>query len=982
MQTAVFDILYKKLNKPQREAVDAIEGPVMVIAGPGTGKTTILTLRIANILKRTDTPANGILAITYTDAGVKAMRQKLQGIIGDRAHDVRIHTFHGFASSVIAEYPDHFLHLSDLKQMTDIEQESLIRAIISDPKFSDIRPAGKPDAYVSGIIRSIDDAKREALTPEMVRQFARDEIERIKNDEESISTRGATKGQLKADAKEMIEKFGRTILFGDVYELYEAKKLEAKKMDFNDLIIELLLALRRDELLLRLLQERYLYLHVDEHQDTNDAQNFIVGLIAEFFDTPNIFIVGDEKQAIYRFQGASVDNFLLLQKKWPAMKLISLDTNYRSHQSILDASFGMIEKNYEEGEHADLRIRLKSGSNDEERPIDVVVGENVSAIELHLVNELHALTEKEPKATAAIIVRRNRDLDRVIRLLESHHIPVSSERSVDIFSHPVGRLFFNLIEYLVDSSKVDALARTVIAGMWGIPFEKGTELVRALRSGQPAEIPNLLKIQRSMLNDGAIGFIIHAAEESGFTALVARNPSYIHVWRGIVSLAESLTREGDLRDPAELIRNMLAYRTSAETRTVKVSVGAPDVPIQALTAHGSKGLEFDYVFIPYATEESWIGRPKGASFILPKKRTADSDIRDVRRLFYVALTRGRKHVTVLTAREESDGKMLEPLRFIDELDEKHVAHVELPRVGVNEVHVTQGDGEHSTDPENEIGAKLIDITKHTLLTKGLSVTALNHFLECPNTFLYQSIVKLPQAPSVPAEKGTAMHVAFDSVWNSMKKVAAEIEALLREKITEYFDTSFLPITEKESAKKELLADVSAVAKALESHFAQPDNAAVFTESWVETEFVGTYTAQGGSAQTIRIPLHGKLDVIIDTGTTVYVYDYKTRQAMSVNAIKGETKTDSSGNYFRQLIFYKMLLQNDPRWRSRSIVPALVFVSPDEKGRCPTVTLSIEQTDIDRVNKEIQSLIDAVWSGEIAHSKCDDMKCEWCGVRGI
>jgi DNA helicase-2/ATP-dependent DNA helicase PcrA len=982
MQTAVFDTLYKKLNKPQREAVDAIEGPVMVIAGPGTGKTTILTLRIANILKRTDTPANGILAITYTDAGVKAMRQKLQGIIGDRAHDVRIHTFHGFASSVIAEYPDHFLHLSDLKQMTDIEQESLIRAIISDPKFSDIRPAGKPDAYVSGIIRSIDDAKREALTPEMVRQFARDEIERIKNDEESISTRGATKGQLKADAKEMIEKFGRTILFGDVYELYEAKKLEAKKMDFNDLIIELLLALRRDELLLRLLQERYLYLHVDEHQDTNDAQNFIVGLIAEFFDTPNIFIVGDEKQAIYRFQSASVDNFLLLQKKWPAMKLISLDTNYRSHQSILDASFGMIEKNYEEGEHADLRIRLKSGSNDEERPIDVVVGENVSAIELHLVNQLHALTEKEPKATAAIIVRRNRDLDRVIRLLESHHIPVSSERSVDIFSHPVGRLFFNLIEYLVDSSKTDALARTVIAGMWNIPFEKGAEVVKLLRSGQPVEIGNLLKIQRSMLNDGAIGFIIHAAEESGFTALVARNPSYIHVWRGIVSLAESLTRGGDLRDPAELIRNMLAYRTSAETRTVKVSVGAPDVPIQALTAHGSKGLEFDYVFIPYATEESWIGRPKGASFILPKKRTADSDIRDVRRLFYVALTRGRKHVTVLTAREESDGKMLEPLRFIEELDEKHVAHAELPRVGVNEVHVTKNENEGSVDPEHEIGAKLIDITKHTLLTKGLSVTALNHFLECANTFLYQSILKLPQAPSVPAEKGTAMHAAFDSVWNSKKKVAVEIEALLIEKITEYFDTSFLPSTEKESAKKELLADVSAVSKALESHFAQPENVSVFTESWVETEFVGTYNSPGGSAQTVRIPLHGKLDVIIDTGTTVYVYDYKTRQAMSVNAIKGETKTDSSGNYFRQLIFYKMLLQNDPRWRSRSIIPALVFVSPDEKGRCPTVTLPIEQVDIDRVNKEIQSLIDAVWSGEIAHAQCDDMKCEWCGVRGI
>ncbi len=1047
MSDEVFNLQYSRLNKAQKEAVDSIEGPVMVIAGPGTGKTTILTLRIANILKQTDTPANGILAITYTDAGVKAMRTKLQGIIGDRAHDVRIHTFHGFASAVIAEYPDHFLHISDMKQMSDIEQESLMRTIISDPKFSDIRPAGKPDAYISGIIRSIDDAKREALTPEMVRQYAKDEVVRIKNDEESISTRGATKGQLKADAKEMIEKYGRTILFADVYELYESKKREAKKMDFNDLIIELLLALRNDELLLRLIQERYLYLHVDEHQDTNDAQNFIIGLIAEFFDTPNIFIVGDEKQAIYRFQGASVENFLLLQKKWPAMKLISLDTNYRSHQSILDASFGMIEKNYEEGEHKDLRIRLKSGSDDESRPVEVVTGENVSAIELHLVKKLQALTEHEPKATTAIIVRRNRDLDRIIRLLESHSIPVSSERSVDIFSHPVGRLFFDLIEYLVDSSKVDALAKTVIAGMWNIPFEKGVVVVRALRSGQgriqsldkgttqqlnkqskkeevfsiEKEIPNLLRIQRSMLNDGAVGFIIHAAEQSGFTVLVAQNPSYIHVWRGIVALAESLTREGDIRDPAELIKNMLAYRTSAETRTVKVSVGAPDVPIQALTAHGSKGLEFDYVFIPYATEEAWIGRPKGASFVLPKKRTNDSDIRDIRRLFYVALTRARKHVTVLTALEESDGKMLEPLRFIEELDEKHVTHVDLHRIGVDEIYKTDKESNEADDStsisalsasvklmssqkpissstqSNSIDQKLIDITKHTLLEKGLSVTALNHFLECPNTFLYQSILKLPQAPSVPAEKGTAMHAAFDSVWNSKKKTAAEIEAILNEKIAEYFDGSFLPILEKESAKKELLADVPAVAKALESHFnlsrPAPDspfdnssissisNSVVFTESWVESEFI----AQGRLAQNgveIRIPLHGKLDAIVDTGNIVYVFDYKTRQAMSVNAIKGETKSDSSGNYFRQLIFYKMLLSNDPRWRSRQIVPALVFVSPDDKGRCPTVILPIESTDVDRVKKEIQSLIDSVWSGEIARTKCDDMKCEWCGVRGV
>src|SRR5579872_30631 len=125
-----FQELYKKLNPEQKKAVDTIEGPVMVIAGPGTGKTTVLTLRIANILLKTDTPAHGILAITYTDAGVKAMREKLRGIIGTRAHEVNIHTFHSFASAMISEYPDHFIHLEGRTLITPVEAESLARAII------------------------------------------------------------------------------------------------------------------------------------------------------------------------------------------------------------------------------------------------------------------------------------------------------------------------------------------------------------------------------------------------------------------------------------------------------------------------------------------------------------------------------------------------------------------------------------------------------------------------------------------------------------------------------------------------------------------------------------------------------------------------------------------------------------------------------------------------------------------------------------
>jgi DNA helicase-2/ATP-dependent DNA helicase PcrA len=520
--------------------------------------------------------------------------------------------------------------------------------------------------------------------------------------------------------------------------------------------------------------------------------------------------------------------------------------------------------------------------------------------------------------------------------------------------------------------------------MWGLSFEDSVKMIKALRSGQTSDIekkiPAIIHLQRKMLNDGSVGFIIHASEESGFTALVAHDPAYIHVWRGIVALAESLAREGDIHDPIGLMKAMLAYRLSAESKTVKVSVGAPDLPIQAMTAHGSKGLEFDHVFIPYANEESWIGKTRGSSFILPQKKVDDHNMRDVRRLFYVALTRAKKHVAVLSSLEESDGRSLTPLRFISELDPESIASVILPRI---EAQLPEVASVSNSASNSKIGGdhpdKMVDMAKDVLLDNGLSVTALNHFLECPNKFLYESILKLPQALSPAAEKGTAMHEAISNVWKEENRTTEKIQEIISETVAEYLATSFLAVSEKESVKKELSDDAPIIAQALLPHFAV--KGPIFTERWVRTVFDGSYTDISGKTQQVIIPIHGKLDAIVESGRDVQVFDYKTSQAMSVNKIKGETK-DSDGGYFRQLIFYKLLLADDPLWKNRNIIPALAFISPDDKGRCPIITVPIMPEDTENLKKQIQSLIDSVWSGSIATAKCSDPACPWCGLRQI
>ncbi len=964
-----FKEAYKQLNPEQKKAVDAIEGPVMVVAGPGTGKTQILVLRIANILLKTDTPASGILALTFTEAGAKEMKRRVREIIGSRADEVRVHTYHGFAASVIAEFPEHFPHLSRTKQLTDIETESMVRDILKEKRFAPLRPYGEPDLYVGKIIGAIADSKKEAWTPDMVASFAADEIKRIENDEDSISSRGPTKGKLKAEALKRIEKCERTLLFAEVYRVYESRKRTERMMDFEDLIFELITALKKDELLLRLLQEKYLYILVDEHQDTNDAQNALIRLIADFFETPNLFVVGDEKQAIYRFQGASVENFLKFQSIWQSMKVIPLRENYRSHQSILDATFAMIERNYDEGEHVDLRVRLKSANGQPSKPLDVVHAGNAEAGDEYLVKEL----AKIKKGTVAIIVRRNRDIPRLLSLCEEHGIQASAERGTDIFSHPVGSLFFSLIEFLADTGQTEALAQTIAGGLWKLTLEKSASLIRAIRSGTLRDIerdlPELKKLANEITHAGSVAYLTLAGQMSGLTGLSASEPLAAEVWHAIIALAQHLARSHGLADdPRALIKLLLEYRTSAEKKTIKISTGSPEARVKIMTAHGSKGLEFDYVFLPYATEEAWLPRVRGSYFVLPRGKEEGDEIRDSRRLFYVALTRAKKHVSIIAPLQEGLDTALTPLRFLSELDPNHISKINIPAV---EVHLGTASLESRQSSRR---TETIEYAKSILLEKGLSVTALNHFCDCPRKFFYKSILKLPEPPSANAEKGNAMHEALARVWHLKDKSQEKISKTIIESVSAYFNASLLPSFEKEPLLEDLIETAPIVAAALKAHVNQLGT--IMTETWTERLYEGEY-----QKTAVPLLLHGKLDAVLETAADVLVFDYKTREAMSENAIKGQTK-DSDGNYFRQLVFYKMLLENKSKYKNKTIQPALVFLKPDAKGQCKIISLPVSAEDIRTVEGEIQTLITSVWSGNFLTDTCDDKDCEFCALRKL
>lgn len=354
-------------------------------------------------------------------------------------------------------------------------------------------------------------------------------------------------------------------------------------------------------------------------------------------------------------------------------------------------------------------------------------------------------------------------------------------------------------------------------------------------------------------------------------------------------------------------------------------------------------------------------------FLLPTKRVKEDDLRDVRRLFYVALTRARAHVEILYPLKDDLGKSFMPLRFIEELDSTKISKIELPPV--LEIAYPSGSKENYPAERNQ---ELLNYAKETIVENGISVTALNHYLKCPSEFLYQSILKLPEAPTGSSEKGSAMHEAISQVWKLKDKTESSISETIKTFGTSYVRSSLLSLTEKQSVVKDIEANAPTIGKALFRHFAL--RGSVSTEAWFERPYSAAY-----QDEKIQINLHGKLDAVVETENQAQIFDYKTRRTMSVREIRGETK-GSNGNYLRQLAFYNLLVRGHKRFPDKRITTSLVFIEPDNKGRCEVIEIDITKGDIEELEKNILSLVRGVWSGQVLKEFCQDQNCQWCALK--
>ncbi len=979
------------LNSAQKQAVQTTEGPLLIIAGPGTGKTTLLSYRIANILQTTDVPADAVLALTFTESGVVAMKNKLAKLIGPEAYKVNIFTFHGFCNYVIGEYSNFFADIAEFSVLSDLERIMLFDSILSKLKLKHFSARFNNTYFLKQISSFIGNIKREGIDIARLEQIIKIEKQALDYlPKESNKSKDGLTTKYK-DQVAYIQKLEELLL---VYRAYQEELKNLRKYDYEDMIDFVVKKLETNKEFLSVLQERFVYVLLDEYQDTNTAQNRVVFKLAEYWgDKANIFAVGDDDQSIYRFQGASVSNILDFINTFKTnLKIITLTENYRSQQNVLDVAYELIKHSQTNlmATLPDINKHLHSNVNIKKQP--VYYGEFTSNIaeSLFIVDKIKELkNSKTPLEEIAILVRNHWHMDDIIDLLQRNNIPYVRVGGDNALENPLVAQLLDLlrvVSYVADRPSDDAeIFKVMHFKFLDLPYTDVIKFARFIALKNREKTPdaktksafeyvmdnswqelaqqeiglstdgaqkikqffdNLSKWYNDSYNNSLAKYIEIIINESGLLDYILTLPSKFEDLNALNSFfleVKALSQN----QPFMPIEEFLKAMDLVEAYNIKIKVRdlvKPKGGVQVLTAHASKGLEFDYVFVPKFTDKFWGEKQRDNSAVRlpnyvvyrdltnipalvesrveeinnkyktnkdnPEKIQAEED---ARRLFYVALTRARKtaFITFPQVIIAQNGKDTEynPSRFVKELPENLVEPINTEPYNKLEneeaLYSLLSKTKYANVYINTVSED--DYLQEILNRFKLSPSALIAFLKDPEEFYLNYLLKVPSVPNVYAAYGTAFHKALQEFYTYLKNTG---EFLPYEQTLDYFKQSvenslLLPDQKKdliERAQKELKVYLNANT----THKRMP----IYMEKYADLSLAG-------------VPVTGVLDLIeyIDKDKgIVRIVDFKTGQSFNKNQILGKASTrdthtlpiDEFKHKFKlQLYFYKILFDLHP-----------------------------------------------------------------------
>lgn len=1058
-----FSKRYDKLNKAQKQAVDQIDGPVIVVAGPGTGKTELLSVRVANILKQTDTLPENILCLTFTDSGASAMRERLAEIIGKEAYKIAVHTFHSFGSEVINQNGKYFYQGANFCAADELSRYEILNKIFD--KLSHNSPIAKKMndeyTYLSDSLTAISELKKSGLTsdelvdildendiviektekflsPIFANRIAKTTIEQlakkindIKNSgeqsklptivplsdvlsdsltnavDEATNTNSTkpitawrnlwfTKNEKGDFVLKSRERQIKLRALSNVYEQYLEQMQQASLYDFDDMILRVVHAMEIFDDLRFNLQEKYQYILVDEFQDTNMAQMRILHNLTNsdaHGDTPNILVVGDDDQAIYSFQGADISNIIDFRKNYPRAVPITLTDNYRSTTNILDGSRDVILQGHNRLENIfdDINKQL-TANNENGQKIKLYEAETIAAERYFVVDDIKSLISSGQKPNSiAVFTRRHSEINNLLPYFHKAGIAVNYERHDNALDVAPIKLIEQFARLLLNISagrlgEVNSQLPEILAHKaWGIePIKLWHLSLRAHENHRQwldimAETPDFIQLQNWLINtasltsqmaleqmlDIIVGKPDIKCENDIFTSpfynfffsndKLENNPDeYLTYLEALRTIRSSLREYRPNQTPtlSTFIDFINLNRKIGSTISVVRKAEQSEDAINIMTAHKSKGLEFDTVYILNAVDSIWGERARSRNRLInypenlplaPAGETEDERLR----LFYVAMTRAKRQLNISYSLADDSGRKTLRAGFLIG-DKWQPSQIKAPD---NTEHLVESAELAWYQPLiNQTSLKMRDLLMPTLENYKLSVTHLHNFLDItrggPNMFLIQNLLRFPQAKSPNAAFGTAIHDTLQQAHNHIVSTGNKQPI---QDIISNFETNltnqYLPKKDFETFLKKGSDDLKAFLDQKYDEFS--------SLSQTELNFANQYSIID------QAHLTGKLDLakIDKAQKTMIVTDYKTGKPAINWTGKDDYEKIKLHKYKQQLLFYKLLVENARDYHDVNVEKGIIqFVEPTKSGDIVSLDTSFSQDELEN----FKILINAVW----------------------
>lgn len=1011
-----FGLEYEKLNPQQRLAVDTIDGPVIVNAGPGTGKTQILATRIGNILSQTDTNPNNILCLTYTDNGAVEMRSRLLKLIGTAAYNVRIHTFHSFCNEVIQDNLSYFGKLN-LEPIGELEEIDLFNRLIDSIEKDNPLKRFRGDVYYEGSrLKSLFSLmKKEAWTVGYLDERINAYLDSLpvkegffyKRKYKEFNAGDPNPNKIAAETERM-ETLRAAV---HLYPRYNSMMAEISRYTFDDMILWVIDAFEKNPNMLLDYQEKFLYVLVDEFQDTSRSQNLLLQQLISYWDVPNVFVVGDADQSIFSFQDANVENIIEFEKQYEdAITKIDLINNYRSTQVILNTSHALIINNLMRTVTID---KMLVASNTTLQGIDIAPAiieyPNTTHEAMHIALQIEALVRSGVSGKEiAVIYRNHSQVEQVIQLLEAKHIAVNTRRKIDLLQLPFIQNIITILTWIDKENTIpysgdDLLFKILHFNFFNIRpsvIAKASMSVNEKNVGRREDrysirklldemtisagdlftqpdnslketsrvLEELLKDAHNITLQHLVEKVIQQAGILGYVMQSSEKPWLLQCLNSFFNFIKDTSKRRPDTSLHELLNNItLMQRNRLGIPLNKVAV--TDDGINLITAHSSKGSEFAHVFVIGCTDKIWDdSRGNNRSYSYPdnlhSNNNVASGLEESRRLFYVAITRAKTNLSVSYAARDANDKPQVKSTFVSEILEG--MHREAEKLSVDESLLSDYLALQFTEtarPEIELveAAYINELLKRY----SLSVTHLSNYLYCPLKFYYQNLIKVPAAKNENMMFGSAVHFALQRLFEKMKQnneVFPGKEDLLND-FSWYMQKNRDAFTQEEYDRRMAYGE-----KILPPYY---DTYVPYWNKIVRIEHNIRNVALDG------IPLNGKLDKLEFNGKLVNVVDYKTGKFDNAKKklLPPNEEEPNGGDYWRQAVFYKILMDNDRSndWQNTST--AFDFVEP-VNDEYIVKQIMIAPEDITTVSHQVKFVWQKIQERDFA-TGCGRPECEWC-----